>query len=259
MRKDLFIFFILLFASFSSFSPVLAGTILDSHKYAWSNNVGYINFKNVVVKDNTLSGFAWSTNKGWIKFNPVQGGVSNDGNGNLSGYAWGEALGWISFENVSINTDAGKFSGTATGTIIGTLTFDCSYCDVQTDWRPVSPPTPPSSGGSGSGGGGNGPISIIPIIAIEPPPSSLPNTNGQNLVVEPSRPGAPQRITAPTAEVVTPIPAGEQSALFDVEVSVGTRQTNRLSIMVWILGGLSGSGILYGAWRMWRRKFYEYA
>jgi len=124
------------------FSLVSAGTILDSYKYAWSNNVGYISFENVVVNDSTLSGHAWSANAGWIKFNSSTGGVTNDGTGNLSGSAWGEQLGWIDFDGVSINGNTGRFSGTATGTLIGTLTFDCSnYCDVRTDWRQASAST----------------------------------------------------------------------------------------------------------------------
>lgn len=117
-------------------SRTFAGTVLDSYKYAWSNNVGYINFENVVVSDSALSGYAWSANAGWIKFNPAQGGVSNDGAGNLSGSAWGASLGWIDFSNVSIDPATGRFSGTATGSLVGTITFDCpNYCDVRTDWR----------------------------------------------------------------------------------------------------------------------------
>ena len=39
-------------------SFVDAGTILNSYKYAWSNNSGYINFKNVIVGNSSLSGYA---------------------------------------------------------------------------------------------------------------------------------------------------------------------------------------------------------
>lgn len=62
------------------------------HQYAWSDNVGYISFANVIVNSDRLSGFAWSKNSGWINFHPAQGGVLNDGSGHLSGYAWGEHL-----------------------------------------------------------------------------------------------------------------------------------------------------------------------
>jgi len=154
---------------------VSAGTVLSSHTYAWSNNVGYINFANVVVGDSTLSGSAWSANKGFIKFNPAQGGVQNNGTGNLSGSAWGEQLGWIDFDNVSINPSTGRFSGTATGTLVGTITFDCpTYCDVQTDWRQATAPVTPapvvaSNGGGGGGGGSTAGPTQTPALSTEDP------------------------------------------------------------------------------------------
>ena len=125
---------------------VAAATIVPAHTYAWSNNVGYVNFSNVIVTSATLSGYAWSTNKGYINLAPAsQGGVINNGSGKLSGSAWGEQLGWIDFSHVTISAQ-GKFSGTATGPIIGTLTFDCpTFCNVVTNWRPATttlPPTP---------------------------------------------------------------------------------------------------------------------
>ncbi len=130
-------------------TPVLAGTISNPHQYAWSNQAGYINFENVIVDDNSLSGYAWAANAGWIKFNPAQGGVTNDGAGNLSGFAWGANLGWIDFSNASIVPSTGMFSGTATGEVAGTITFDCSYCDVQTTWRSSTAVlTTPGGGGS---------------------------------------------------------------------------------------------------------------
>jgi len=148
---------------FLPFFPVSAGTIIDSHKYAWGDNIGYINFENVTVDDGALGGYAWSENKGFLKFNPVLGGVSNDGAGNLSGSAWGEQLGWIDFGNVVIGPD-GKFSGTATGALAGTITFDCRYCDVQTDWRQAggngSLPAAAPSGGQISGGRSIAPVSV---------------------------------------------------------------------------------------------------
>jgi hypothetical protein len=148
MNKHIFIINLFIFGLFFPLTFVQAGTILDAYKYAWSDNVGYINFapaqSGVVVSGENLSGYAWSENTGYINFAPAEAGVLNDGNGNLSGFAWGEGLGYIDFENVTINTATGKFSGTATGTLIGTLTFDCGFCDVRTDWQP-------SSGGSSSG------------------------------------------------------------------------------------------------------------
>lgn len=139
MTRGLRIFTLVLVGSvFPIVLHAATGSVSSVHKYAWSDQVGYINFENVVVGDSTVSGYAWSANAGWINFAPIQGGVTNDGTGNLSGYAWGEQLGWIDFENVAIDSD-GRFSGTATGDLVGTLTFDCSnYCDVETSWRPVA-------------------------------------------------------------------------------------------------------------------------
>lgn len=148
---------------------VFAANITGSYKYAWSNQVGYINFENVTVGNNSLSGYAWSQNAGWINFSPANGGVLNN-NGDLSGYAWGENLGWINFNNVSINTSNGKFSGTASGDVIGTLTFDCvNYCDVRTDWRP-----PVTQNGGGSGGGGN-PAPSAPMSPASPTAPTSPS------------------------------------------------------------------------------------
>jgi len=137
MSRHQLITFILSLGLFFNCTHVFASTVSDPYKYAWSNNIGYINFENTIVSSGSLSGYAWSANSGWINLSPENGGVLNDGLGNLSGYAWGEDLGWIDFGGVRIDQSTGKFSGIATGTIIGTLTFDCpNYCDVRTDWRP---------------------------------------------------------------------------------------------------------------------------
>jgi len=142
---------------------VFASNITGDYKYAWSNNVGYINFESVTVSDSALSGSAWSKNAGWIKFDPTNGGVSNNGQGVLSGYAWGEQLGWINFSGVSINTSTGKFSGTATSDLVGTLTFDCpTYCDVRTDWRSVASTSTPT------------PTPTPSVTAATPTPATVP-------------------------------------------------------------------------------------
>lgn len=118
---------------------------IDSvNKYAWSDEIGWINFGctncGVSVSDSAITGYAWSENYGWINLNPTTSGISNTTGGNLSGYAWGENIGWINFENVSIDTSTGQFSGTATGDIVGTINFSCTStgCPVTTDWRLAS-------------------------------------------------------------------------------------------------------------------------
>lgn len=149
MVKIFVIMFSLVIGFILPISFVSAATVLSDYKYAWSDRVGYINFDNLTISASAISGYAWSENGGWINFSPSMGGVSNDGLGNLSGSAWGENLGWINFDNVSISSDTGRFSGTASGDLIGILTFDCpNYCDVRTDWRPFCTSWTYSSWGS---------------------------------------------------------------------------------------------------------------
>lgn len=170
MRRTVSIVSLMLSVVFPLRVFAATGTVLETHPYAWSDNVGYINFSGVIVSDSALSGFAWSENKGFISFDPAEGGVSNNGAGNLSGSAWGEQLGWIDFDGVSISGSTGQFSGTATGTLVGTITFDCAnFCDVATDWR-VESPSSVSSGGGGGGGGGGGVFPAQPLVSGPLPP-----------------------------------------------------------------------------------------
>jgi len=110
----------------------------DGSRYAYGENVGWLNFKpnqgpGVTVSDNKLIGFVWAENIGWINLDPNDAdpntGVSNDGTGLLSGYAWGENVGWINF-NPKVLSDPnhyygviidqeGNFSGWAWGENIG--------------------------------------------------------------------------------------------------------------------------------------------
>jgi len=116
------------------------GTIDSTYKYAWSTQLGWINFGcsgcNVQITDSAITGYAWSTNYGWINLNPTQSGVKNDGHGVLSGKAWGQNTGWIDFGSVTINS-SGQFVGTASGDIVGTVNFSCTEtgCPVTTTWR----------------------------------------------------------------------------------------------------------------------------
>ena len=193
----------------------MSGSVLDAHKYAWSNNTGYINFDNVTITDSLLTGYAWSTNKGWIKFNPALGGVTNDGRGNLSGSAWGEQLGWIDFSHVRIDNN-GQFTGTATGDLIGTLTFICpTYCDVATDWLYTFSNNGP---GALSGSGGYPQPDTTPTTTPAPTPIK---TIDQPLVVPPVDTGVlvvntpvgpavinvpPVRAANPYTYIITPKP-----------------------------------------------------
>lgn len=131
-------------------SRASADGVIDSvHKYAWSENIGWINFGtdegNVHVADSGLTGYGWSKNYGRINLSPSVSGVANDGEGNLSGYAWGENTGLINFSGVTIDS-SGYFNGYANGTITGRINFNCANSDscgnldykVRTNWSPRS-------------------------------------------------------------------------------------------------------------------------
>lgn len=132
--------------------PVFAsstdGTIDTTLKYAWGENIGWINFGcdncNVHITDTGITGYAWSENYGWINLNPSTSGVKNNSQGTLSGYGWGENLGWINFSGVTINS-IGELTGYATINIDDSqISFNCSNDNscgpsnfkVKSDWRP---------------------------------------------------------------------------------------------------------------------------
>ncbi|HXK38221.1 MAG TPA: hypothetical protein VJ579_04110 [Candidatus Paceibacterota bacterium] len=124
-----------------AFASETNGSIQSGYVYAWGDKLGWINFKpsqgGITITDSGISGYAWSTNDGWINFSPTTGGVTNTAAGQLGGYAWSSGKGWISFSGVNIS-GTGKFSGVAgtLGATAGQINFDCSQCDVRTDWRP---------------------------------------------------------------------------------------------------------------------------
>lgn len=182
--KQNWIFF--LFLS-SVFLPVFAsaGNIDTASRWAWGENVGWINFEpdlggGILIDDFSVSGYAWGENTGWVNMNPTgvaDGGVKNDGYGNLSGFAWGENVGWINFdpygdEQVKIGT-TGDFTGYAWGENIGWISFNCSNTascgtvnfKVNTVWRKklgsgggaTSGDEPPGSTGGGTQTGGGQP------------------------------------------------------------------------------------------------------
>ncbi len=174
-----FLFALVFLASASfAYASTTNGTIDSTYKYGWSNAGGFVNFAptngGLAITDSTITGYAWAANTGWINFDTAQSGVTNNGEGTLAGFAWSTGEGWLSFTGVTIDSN-GKFHGTATGAN-STLTFDCTNCDVRTDWRPAS--ARPSTGGSGGGGGG--------IIHNEQTATTtLPNT------IPPATPGSP--------------------------------------------------------------------
>jgi hypothetical protein len=158
-----------------AFASETNGTIDASYKYAWGENIGWINFGcdecNVEITDEEITGHAWSTQFGWINLNPTNSGVKNDGEGILSGYAWGSNIGWVDFAGVTIDSN-GEFLGYATVDSDGSqINFNCtqgascSQADfkVKTDWRKLSER---SQGGSS----GSTPRDTTPPPAPTPPP-----------------------------------------------------------------------------------------
>jgi hypothetical protein len=164
----------------ASVALAASGNIDSTHKYAWSNFGGYINFApssgGVTVTSSGLSGYAWSANDGWINLSPSQSGVKNDGSGTLSGFAWDATAGWVNFAGVTIDSN-GQFHGQASGVDIqGTsygINFDCSSCSVVTSWR--------SSASAHHAHGAIAPY-IPPHVpqppANTPPPSAVPPSAG---------------------------------------------------------------------------------
>ncbi len=158
------------------------GVIDGAYKYAWGENIGWINFGcdncNVQITDTEITGNAWSSQFGWINLAPTTSGVKNDGAGVLSGYAWSSNLGWIDFTGVTINT-SGELLGYATlKSDSSQINFNCATGNscasadfkIKTDWRPASMR---SSGGS-SGSAPRNPPPVTPPPFTPPPFVALP-------------------------------------------------------------------------------------
>jgi hypothetical protein len=144
LRNSLAIILVIVACAFAGSS--LAQDIHPAHKYAWSENTGWLNFSpaqgNVKVYPSHLEGYVWGENVGWIRLGTHTGGgthnyqnttasnygVNRSGN-QLSGYAWGENIGWINFgpsahhTGVRINSTTGSFSGYAWSENIGWIKF----------------------------------------------------------------------------------------------------------------------------------------
>ncbi len=170
---------ICLFLAHHSFASTSDGTIDSTNRYAYGENVGWVDFGtsggNVHVTDFALTGYAYGENIGWVSLNcsntfscgTVDYKISNNNEGALSGYAYGENVGWINFNpssgGVTIDS-SGIFHGSAYGETVGWIIFNCantSSCGtvnyrLSTDWRAASTR---SSGSSGGGGGGVAPSS----------------------------------------------------------------------------------------------------
>lgn len=149
-----FVVILIIFSFFLLPLSVLAANFSGDYKWAWGENIGWLNFQptdeGVTVANDGLTGYLWAENVGWIKLDydgtpgatnttSTNWGVTNDGSGNLGGYAWGENIGWVNFNptdsQVTIDGN-GDFSGYAWAENIGWIKFDhtqTSYT-LQTTW-----------------------------------------------------------------------------------------------------------------------------
>ena len=142
-----------------AFASTTDGRIDETEKYAWGENIGWLNLNasstNIEISSTGITGYMWGENIGWISLNcsndsscaTVDYGITNTTGGSLGGLAWGENVGWIDFSpdfgGVGIDGD-GKFTGYAWGENIGWIVFNCTTtasCGevdyrVSTDWRP---------------------------------------------------------------------------------------------------------------------------
>jgi hypothetical protein len=63
-------------------------------------NTGSNNWGVNMDRRGNLSGYAWSPNVGWINFCPTNSQVTiTPATGQFAGYAWAENCGWIHFQN----------------------------------------------------------------------------------------------------------------------------------------------------------------
>jgi hypothetical protein len=134
-------------------STALAQDIDPNNKFAWGENIGFLNFadagnppgsQGVFAHPTFLEGFVWGENIGWINLGDGSGpyanttglnfGVNrNPSNGHLTGFAWSENTGWINFSGGALATPANparidpatrRFRGYAWGENIGWINLD---------------------------------------------------------------------------------------------------------------------------------------
>lgn len=132
-------------------------TIDPNQKFAWAENIGWINWlpvnlpveQQVYIQSTFIRGYVWGENVGWISLGntPLDGqsyanidgsdvGVNVDQDGTLSGYAWAENIGWINFntlgalgpfgENARIDRAGKRIRGFAWAENVGWINFDDS-------------------------------------------------------------------------------------------------------------------------------------
>lgn len=136
-------------------SPALAQEFRSSStdKFAWGENIGYINFdsagdparsQSMRIFADHLTGYLWAENVGWINLGNGGGPYANTNGTNfgvnrnpstnqLSGFAWGENIGWINFNGGALASPANparidlanrRLNGFAWGENVGWINLD---------------------------------------------------------------------------------------------------------------------------------------
>lgn len=123
--KELFVFVLLfIFSSFLISTRVNAAAVTG---WAWSSNVGWVQFDTgsaspVTIATTsgvgTFSGYAWSSNIGWVSFNATAGCPIMPANGTCQG---------------KINMTTGAVTGWARA-CVGTINKDCASADRTDGW-----------------------------------------------------------------------------------------------------------------------------
>lgn len=127
---------------------IAQSNIDDGHKYAWCENVGWMNWRDanaandgVVVGPDFLAGYIWAENVGWINLGSGNGPYANNNDtdfgvnilpgGDLEGFAWGENIGWINFDTRAVapyrarfDLCVDRFGGHAWGENVGWINLD---------------------------------------------------------------------------------------------------------------------------------------
>jgi hypothetical protein len=106
--------------------------------FAWSESVGWFDFSNATLGDDSLIGYAFNDNTGWLALE----GVTNT-DGAFGGYAWSESVGYFDFSNASFSD--GNFMGYAYNDNTGWLSFENGT--VTSTYAPVVASTSRSSSG----------------------------------------------------------------------------------------------------------------
>jgi hypothetical protein len=229
-----------------------AGSIDATNHYAWDDNGGYVNWNanngNVTITDSALTGHIWSAGFGWINLSPSQGGVTNS-SGTLAGYAWGANTGWINFTGVTIDSN-GQFHGTTVAqSLFGTMTFDCTYCNVTTSWRNSS--VAPTSGTSGGGGGTiRGSQSYGYQTQIPSTDASAASTTPSSLVPTAPPPTNTQPATSPASNTTTPAHL-TPSITFTIYTTPTAAVGNPIALNITFSSGKRAQAISY-AYRLYR-------